>query len=178
MSIVKLIHKPLSDTDIRRILGEDTKVIKYSELAPINSLHELLPRPIEYCVILYEDSPNHGRWIALSKYNDMFEHFDSYGIKPDNELHWINMKKRQMLKEDAPYLSNLLDNEKYIYNRVRYQETDSTVNTCGSHVVHRIYRLKHNNMDLEAYTEFMRSLKHDYGITYDMIVAEFIDRWF
>ena len=32
MSIVKLIHKALSDTDIRRILGNGTKVIKYSEL--------------------------------------------------------------------------------------------------------------------------------------------------
>ena len=83
-----------------------------------------------------------------------------------------------MLNEAALYLSDLLDNEKYIYNRVRYQETASTVHTCGSHDVHRIYRLKHEkNMDLEAYTEFMRSLKHDYGITYDMIVAEFVDRW-
>ena len=83
-----------------------------------------------------------------------------------------------MLNEAAPYLSYLLDNEKCIYNRVSYQETDSIVNTCGSNVVHRICRLKHNNMDLEAYTEFMHVLKHDYGITYDMIVADFIDRWF
>ena len=31
MSIVKLIHKALSDSDIRKILGHDTKIIKYSD---------------------------------------------------------------------------------------------------------------------------------------------------
>ena len=66
----------------------------------------------------------------------------------------------------------------YMYNNVRYQEMDSAVNTFGSHVVNRIYRLKNYNMDLDAYNEFMRDLKNDYGITYDNIVAKFIDRWF
>ena len=69
----------------------------------------------------------------------------------------------------TPYLSHLLDDERYVYNRVRYQELDSDVNTCGSHIVDRIYRLKHYNMDLDAYNEFMRELKDDYGITYDTI---------
>ena len=67
---------------------------------------------------------------------------------------------------------------RYMYNNVRYQETDSAVNTCGSHVVNRIYRLKNYNMDLDAYNEFMRELKEDYGIPYDTIVSNFIDRWF
>ena len=59
----------------------------------------------------------------------MFEHLDSYGMKPDKELQRINMKKRLMLKQATPYLSNFLDDERYIYNRVRYQEVDSDVNT-------------------------------------------------
>ena len=108
----------------------------------------------------------------------MFEHFDSYGIKADNELQWINMKKRRMLKQATPYLSHLLDDERCIYNSVRYQELDSDVNICGSHVVNRIYRLKHYNMDLDAYNEFMRELKDEYGSTYDIVVAKLIDRWF
>ena len=113
------------------------------------------------------------------KYNGMFEHFDSYGIKPDKELQWINMKKRLMLKQAIPDLSNFLDDERYIYNRIRYQEIDSDVNTCGSHIANRIiYRLKHYNMDLDAYNEFIRELKSDFGITYDTIVAKFIDMWF
>ena len=123
MSVRKLIRKALSDSDIRTILGADTKVIKYSELANIGSLDELLPRLVDYCVLLYEESLNRGHWVALLKYNDTFEHFGSYGIKPDNELQGINMKKRRMLKQATPYLSHLLDDERYIYNRVRYQNS-------------------------------------------------------
>ena len=36
--------------------------------------------------------------------------------------------------------------------------------------------MKRYNMDLDAYNEFMRELKDDYSITYDTIVAKFIDR--
>ena len=88
------------------------------------------------------------------------------------------MKKGRILKQATPHLSHLLDDERCIYNRIRYQEVDSDVNTCGSHIVNRIYRLKTYNMDLDAYKEFMRELKDDYGITYDSIVAKIIDRWF
>ena len=88
------------------------------------------------------------------------------------------MKKRLMLKQTTPYLSNFLDDERYMYSNVRYQETDPAVNTCGSHVVNKIYRLKNYNMDPDAYNEFMRELKDDYGITYDTIVAKFIGWWF
>ena len=67
MSVRKLIHKALSDSDIRAILGVDTKIIKYSELANINSLDELLPRPVDYCVMLYAEMPNRGHWVGLLK---------------------------------------------------------------------------------------------------------------
>ena len=162
MSVRKLTHKALSDSDIRKIWGQDTKVIKYSELASLNSLHELLPRLVDYRIITYEDSPIRGHQVGLIKYNDVFEHVDTYGIKPDKELQRFNMKKRLMLKHATPYLSNFLDDERYMYNSVRYQETEGAVNTCGSHVVNRIYRLKHYNMDLDARKEFMRELKNDW----------------
>ena len=69
MSIVKLIHKALSDTDIRRILGNGTKVIKYSELSHYDDLNQLLPKDTDYCIILYEDHVDHGHWVGLSKYD-------------------------------------------------------------------------------------------------------------
>ena len=178
MSIVKLIHKPLSDADIRKILGHDTKIIKYSELAKFSNLNELLQEPKDYCVILYEDSTDRGHWTGLSKYNGTFEHFDSYGLKPDRELGWISMKRRRLLHEDRAFLSRLLEHETHVYNSVRYQQLDSGVNTCGSHVVHRLFRLKNNDMDLDKYHNFMSSLKEDFNTSYDMIVAEFVKQYF
>ena len=178
MSIIKLIHKALSDSDIRRILGHETKIIKYSELAQFTDLNELLPNPLDYCIILYEDDVDRGHWVGLSKYDGKFEHFDSYGLKPDKELAWINMKKRRLLQENEPYLSNLLKHEHVVHNTVRYQELDSGVNTCGSHVVHRLFRLKNQKMDLDAYHSFMQSLKEEYNMSFDMIVAEFVKPFF
>jgi len=178
MSVVKLIHKALSDSDIRRILGSGAKIFKYSELANFESLEQLLPNAVDYCIILYEDGPNHGHWVGLSKYGNTFEHFDSYGIKPDKELAWINFKTRRYLQENAPYLTQLLRGEHYVYNNVRFQAMDSNVNTCGSHVVHRLYRLKNENMDLKSYQKFMLKIKDEYNMGYDLIVAEFISKFF
>ena len=123
-------------------------------------MDELLPRPVDYAIILYEESYNRGHWVGLLKYNGLSEHFDSYGVKPDKELQWISMNKGLMLKQAIPYSSNFLDDERYIYNNIRYQETDSEVNTCGSHVKNSVYRLKNYNMDLDAYNEFMRELRY------------------
>ena len=93
---------------------------------------------------------------------------------PDKELTWTSLKTRQSLNEDTPYLSNLLKHERYIYNRVKYQDEDNYVVTCGGHVTHRIYRLINNNMSLAQYHEFMKNLKGESNINYDLIVATFI----
>ena len=82
------------------------------------------------------------------------------------------------MKESAPYLTQLLRNERYVYNDVRFQAMDSYVNTCGSHVVHRLYRLNNEKMDLKSYQQFMRTIKDEYNIGYDLIVAEFISKFF
>ena len=57
--------------------------------------------------------------LYCQKYNGMFERFDSYGIKPDKELQWINIKKRRTFKHTLPYLGNFLDDERYMHNHVR-----------------------------------------------------------
>ncbi len=50
------------------------------------------------------------------------------------------------------------------------------MNTCGSHVVHRLYRLKNDNMSLPDYYQFMNSTKNQTNVSCDVIVAEFVDK--
>ena len=178
MYITKLINKALSDADLQRILGDDTKIIKYSELSHLNDLDELLPKDKDYCVVLYEERLDLGHWTALSKYDGVFEHFDPYGVKPDNQLKWLSMRQRHSLNQATPYLSNLLKKEDYIYNNVHYQDPDSFVNTCCSHVAHRLYRLTYQDMTLEEYYRHMKTIKDRFNVGYDIIVAEFINKWF
>jgi hypothetical protein len=178
MYITKLINKALSDADLQRILGGDAKIIKYSELSHLNDLDELLPKDKDYCVVLYEERLDLGHWTALSKYDGVFEHFDPYGVKPDNQLKWLNKRQRELLNQATPYLSNLLNKEDYIYNDIHYQDPDSFVNTCGSHVAHRLYRLKNDDLTLEQNYNYMKSIKNKFDVGYDIIVAEFINKWF
>ena len=71
----------------------------------------MLPNEKDYCIILYEERPNRGHWTALLKYNGLYEHFDSYGVKPDGQLKWISAKRNRQLNQDEPYLTQLLEKE-------------------------------------------------------------------
>ena len=179
MYILKLINKPLSDADLAKILGSDVKIIKYSELRHLRDIDDLLTNEKDCCIILYEDAPDRGHWTALCKYDGLYEHFDSYGVKPDTELKWISAKRNRQLNQDEPYLTQLLkqEEERYIYNDVAYQNKDTSVNTCGSHVVHRLHRLMKDGMCLEDYHRYMKSIKEEFNIGYDVIVAEFVNKW-
>jgi hypothetical protein len=66
---------------------------------------------------------------------------------------------------------------RYIYNNVAYQRKGSRVNTGGSHVVHRLCKLKNDKMNLPDYYQFMKSTKYQTTVGYDVIVAEFVDKW-
>jgi hypothetical protein len=85
-------------------------------------LDTLLPKAVDCCIILYEEKLDSGHWTALSRYAGRYEHFDSYGVAPDTELHWVNLDVRARLNERTPYLSNLLKKESYIYNTVPLPE--------------------------------------------------------
>ena len=60
-----------------------------------------------------------------------------------------------------------------IYNTIKNQIEDKYVNTCGSHVAHRVYILLHNSMALEDYHKFMRDLSKTSNLNYDLIVSTF-----
>ncbi len=76
----------LSDADIQTVLGGDAKITKHAELGNLCDIDRLLPRDKDDCIILYDDRPNLGHWTALSKNNGLYEHFHSYGVKPDSKL--------------------------------------------------------------------------------------------
>ena len=93
------------------------------------------------------------------RYDNAVEFFDPHGKKWDTELAWISKEKRQQLGDTQKYLSGLLErtNLKRIYSPYHFEKESSTVNTCGSHCAHRIYKLKHNNLDLHDYYCYMEN---------------------
>ena len=98
-NIQRIIKKPLSDADLKHILGDDLKIVKYADLSKEASLESLLPKATDYCIILIEEEQDSGHWVALMRYDNTVEFFDPYGKKWDTELAWISKEKRQQLGE-------------------------------------------------------------------------------
>ncbi len=67
MEILQTINRPLSDEDIRDILGPECKIMKYSGLAEYNDLDDLLPKLKDCAIILYEEDANIGHLVGLLK---------------------------------------------------------------------------------------------------------------
>ena len=56
--ISKMLKHPISDDEIKTILGKDAKVITYPDLAKYENIDFLLPRPNDFCIILIVEDQN------------------------------------------------------------------------------------------------------------------------
>lgn len=174
--LIKSIEaSPIDNFQISKYLGNDTKIIKYSELINYNSIEELLPKDLDYVVILIESSYNEGHWVCVARINNTIEFFDPYNVYPDEELKWVVKSLRKELGVDEPLLSDLFDKtiKEVFYNEVKFQSYKNEINTCGRHVINRLIKLK-EGMDLNEYQDWMKKIKDRYNISYDEIVSKLI----
>ena len=174
--LLKQEQNPLSDSDITRILGKYCKILEYKDLSKYKNINEIFTKDNDYFVLLYELAPQSGHWTGVLKYANVIEFFDPYGMQADKELAWISKSARAKLNEQYPYLSTLINNSnmQVVHILTKFQSFKSSVSTCGDHVVHRIYRFIHDNLDLYDYTNYMNYIKSEYHLNYDEIVSEFI----
>lgn len=175
-NLEEIIEDPLGDDDIR-FYFPNANIMKYSELKKFNSIDDILPNDKDFAFLLYEDSPNKGHWVCISRNNGQYEFFDSYGGGPDSPLKWNAQETNNMLGQGTKILSNLFNKtkDKVIYNPVKYQEDSQDVNTCGRHCVFRIKNIK-DGKNLHQYYQLMKTLKDNSGKNYDEIVASFIKK--
>ena len=64
---------PLSDSDIRRILGKDCKILEYKDLLNYKNINEILTKDNDYFILLYELAPQSGHWVGILKYSDLIK---------------------------------------------------------------------------------------------------------
>lgn len=178
MEKIEQIEKtPMSDDDIKNYLP-NAKIIKYSELSKYSDIDQILPKKKDFAILLFQDSNNTGHWCAISKYNNLYEFFDPYGLNIDNELTWTDYDTKDSLGIHKPYLSDMFDktNKKVIFNPVSYQKNGNDIQTCGRHCVFRILNLMNKNMNLAKYYKYMKILKNELNLPYDKIVSSFITK--
>jgi hypothetical protein len=177
--VEETIEEPMDDGDIRQYLP-NAKIMRYSALAKLSDIEQLLPKDKSYVVLLYENTPGSGHWVALMRYGKTIEFFCSYGSKIDAPLSWQNPKDNAMLGQSRPFLSILLNKAKdrfrAIYNPVAYQSKKQGVATCGAWDVMRINQLINHNQDLHEFHDYMESVKKETGLTYDEIVVNYVSK--
>lgn len=139
----------LSDRDLKR-LNPRTKIIVYEDVKRYKTIDHLL-HPYDSAIILYEwkrtKNYSTGHYITVNRVNDgIIEHFDSYAIKPDDELKQINDMPesfKKMTGQDQKYLLNLYarSNSPISYNHYALQSLSDNISTCGRYCVLRsLYR--------------------------------------
>ena len=136
------MDKALSDSDILDIMPEATIILS----PKLKQLKQLPRLPL---VILYTTAPNFGHWTLLHNVLDergrpTIEFFDSYGMKPDDELRFISPEYRQETAQTKKELVRLLFGtglSNISYNEYSFQaptHPDGTpVNTCGRWIILR-----------------------------------------
>jgi hypothetical protein len=174
-SIEKKIEKALDDSEIRDFL-DPVKIVKYSELKNYNNIEDLLPNNGDYVIMLVESAPNNGHWVALLRYDDTVEYFDSYGLAPSKNLEWSKTMNK-FLGQDKEYLNMLLDKTPLdvVYNPIEYQKDKSNINTCGRHCIFRTIMMKGEGLNLEEYYKFMNKMIKNNKTDYDKLVSYIIE---
>jgi len=159
-ALAKAEAKPLSDSDLSTLLP-GIKITSYPQLASMQSIDDVLDSKGRGIILILTTGPNDGHWVGLLKSpaHKTIEYFDSYGNAPDYDLeHWISPHKRAQLKENAPYLTQLLDkaqdnSDDIVWNRTKFQKDGGSISTCGRHVA---ARLLNADETLPVYTAMVR----------------------
>tara|TARA_R110000751_G_scaffold15194_3_gene49054 strand:- start:404 stop:991 length:588 start_codon:yes stop_codon:yes gene_type:complete len=172
----------LTDGDLRRFFPEnkDPKpIIKYSDLANVKSIYDLLPTDKSFKVILIESRYNSGHWVAISRNKDKIYFFDSYSNKPDGQLRYIKSFWRKMLGQDDTYLTKLLEPSKLkgrqvVWNTNRLQSVKSGSGTCGRWVILWLLMNLQLGYSLDEFEEFIDKWKKKLGLTRDELITHFV----
>lgn len=155
---------PLSDTDIRHVLGSSIGIITYQELEDVKDLDEIFDDQGR-CMLLYLISgPTSGHWVCLQRTPEGVEFFDAIGSKqgggrPDSQLAWVPAHKRADLGEDSPRLMRLIREKgvPLVYNKVKLQDKDRAIATCGRHCCVRLLK---RALLLDDYVDAITSIKN------------------
>jgi hypothetical protein len=177
MSITNEMKKMIASNEFSKMLGRGVRVLKYSDLESYDDLNQIITQPKGYIILLIETEQNTGHYTALLKYNpNQFEFFDSYGLAPDQEFHFISMKIQSLLDESNHILTKLLktltqNGGTYSYNKMHLQQMKPDINTCGRFVCYRIFCFMKYNYSLNDFQKFLIANKKQSGMSYDEIIT-------
>jgi len=139
--LAKVKQYPLSDGDLRKLLGNNIRILTYPQLGEMSSIDEAFDDMGRSIILFPNASPTMGHWTALIRRPDKIEFFDSYGDAPDtDQREGLSKSRLEMLDMERPYLTKLLRASRLpvYYNNHAFQSDKSSVATCGRHSAVRL----------------------------------------
>ena len=159
----------LSDEDILRVLPR-AKFTPYNKLIYINDIRDLLGND-GVGIILYLTSDHYGHWTTIFLRDGKLSYFNSYGYSPDDDFRFIKPSVRIEENEIKPILFELIAKSGYIceYNNHCLQKHGSDIDTCGRHVISRIFN---RHLDPNEYAKRLKHVAKINNMTTDELVVE------
>lgn len=175
-NILNLIRKkeslPISDSDLRKIIGYDIPVVSYHDLPNYSRLEDIWGGRKQF-ILLMESRFNSGHFVSIiySDLTNTIEFYDPYG----NTHNTLIKKLNYYVSENGQYfLNNLfkqfqqMTNCRILYNRYVYQTSHDQIQTCGRHCAVRILFSQQNNVE---YHRNLQQIKDQYSIPYDDMIT-------
>jgi len=154
--ISKVKQYPLSDGDIRKILGDDISIITYPQLGEMNNINQAFDAKGRCVLLVPNASPTMGHWCAMIRKKGGIEFFDPYGDAPEEQKDGLSRGRLESLDIDQPYLTKLLraSGKPVYYNTKAFQQDKASVATCGRHT---ICRLLYADQSLDDYDKAIKT---------------------
>jgi hypothetical protein len=156
------VEIPTSDAEIAAACPGITTWL-YKDLAKRRTLP---PLPI---AVLYETEPGFGHWVGVLETPEGIEHFDSYGLMPDEELDFVPEYYREAFAENAPHMVRLLLNDPRPVNYSQHKlQGSGRIATCGRWVV---ARCRNSRLTTDQFARGMRDVAKLNGTTPDGVTT-------
>jgi len=174
MSIAKVKQYPLSDSDIRKVLGNNIKIWNYPQLKSLRSIDDMFDDKGRAILLFPNVSPTSGHWTCLINRPNKIEFFDSYGDAPDTEQKGgMSRSRLEQLDIERPDLTKLLraSGKPVFYNTHQFQKESGNIATCGRHCVSRLLYAPYSLDKYKKVIDMSKMSPDDFvsGLTFDKL---------
>lgn len=173
MSLAEVKDYPLSDADIRKILGNNIKIITYPQLKYMKSINECFDNQGRCILLFLTNSPTEGHWCCMLRKKKGIEFFDPYGEAPEEQKDGVPRGQLEALDQTKPYLTALMRSSglPVFYNTHKFQRESASINTCGRHCVVRCLYAPYSIQKYASIIKKSGMSPDDFvsGLTYDKL---------
>ena len=157
-ALKKVKAYPLSDDDIRKVLGDTIKIWNYPNLENLESIDDLFDDQGRAILLYPNNGPTSGHWCCLMNRKNGIEYFDPYGNCPEEPKEEVPQDNLEEWNCERPFLTRLLktSGKKVFYNTFAFQKTSPNISDCGRHCC---CRLLYAPFSLEKYAGILKKSK-------------------